>query len=169
MGLDLFEGFVDIAGRFHLFVHLSFHKVVPQLIDVQVVAHLELGGVFAFVGGSFSNLLVFLLALDAALHRLLFVGNASLELDDTLLTVALLLLDILHKAVEDVLGLELLLLGLAGLSLLTVENLTLVPQRGLKVVGLQLAGNEVFVHALEHMQVSAAGHLLLVDLVVGIF
>ena len=168
MGLDLLESLVDRLRLLNLLVHLLTHESVPQLIDVQVVAHLELGGVFAFVSGSFSNLLVFLLALDAALHRLLFVGNASLELNDTLLTVALLFLDILHEAVEDVLRLELFLLSLAGLSLLAVENLTLVPQRGFKVVGLQLAGNEVFVHTLEHVQVSAASHLLLVDLVVGI-
>ena len=66
--LDLLESLVNAARVLHLFVHLSLHEVVPQLVDVQIVAHLEFSGVLRLVGGSFSNLLVFLLSLDTALH-----------------------------------------------------------------------------------------------------
>ena len=74
------------------------------------------------------DLLVLLLPLDAALDGLLFVGDAALELEDALLPVALLLLDVLHQVVEDVLRLQLLLFGGARLALLDVEHLLLVAQ-----------------------------------------
>ena len=40
--LDLLKSFVDATRVLHLFVHLSLHEVVPELVDVQVIAHLEL-------------------------------------------------------------------------------------------------------------------------------
>ena len=65
--LDLLKRIIDAARGLHLLVHLALHEVVPKLVDVQVVAHLELGGVLAFIGSSFSNLLILLLPLDTAL------------------------------------------------------------------------------------------------------
>ena len=103
--LDLLESLIDATAGVHLLVHLLLHEVVPELVDVQVVTHLELGGVLALVGGGFCDLLVFLLTLDPSLHGLLLVGDAALELKDSFLAVALLLLDVLHEAVEDILGL----------------------------------------------------------------
>ena len=76
-------------------MHLALHKAVPELIDVQVVAHLELSGVFTLVGGGLSDLLVLFLPLDAALDRLLFVGDVALQLDYALLTITLLLFDVI--------------------------------------------------------------------------
>ena len=118
--LDLLEGIVDASGGFHLLVHLSLHEVVPQLVDVEIVSHLELGGVFALVSSSLSDLLILLLALNTALNRLFLIGDASLEFEDSLLTITLLLLDVLHQVVEDVFRLELILLGLASLAFLNV-------------------------------------------------
>ena len=115
MRLDLLEGFIDAAGCLHFFVHLAFHEVVPQLIDVEIVPHLELSAILALVGGRFGNLLILFLPLNTALHTFLFVCNAALELQDPLLTVALFLLDVFHEVVKDVLGLQLLLLGSASL------------------------------------------------------
>ena len=116
--LDLLESFIDATALLHLFMHLLLHEVVPELVDVQVVTHLELGGVLALVGGGLSDLLVLLLALDPPLHGLLLVGDAALELKDSLLAVTLLFLDVLHEAVENVLGLQLGLLCLPRLLLL---------------------------------------------------
>ena len=101
--LDLLESLINAARVLHLFVHLSLHEVIPQLVNVQVVAHLELSGVLRFVSGSFSNLLVFLLSLDAALHRFLLVCDAALQFKDSFLTVTLLLFNVFHQVIEDVL------------------------------------------------------------------
>ena len=79
MCLDLLESIIDASRGFHLLVHLSLHEVVPELVDVEIVSHLELGGVFALVSSSFSDLLILLLALNTALNRLFLIGDASLE------------------------------------------------------------------------------------------
>ena len=168
MRLDLLERLIDAAGGLHLLVHLALHEVVPKLVNVQVVSHLELSRVLALIGSRFSNFLIFLLALNATLNGLLLVGDAALQLENTLLTVALLLLDVPHQVVEDVLGLEFLLLGLPCLALLSVQNLALISKTRLEVVGLDFASDEVFVHTVEHVKVSAARHLLLVDLVISL-
>ena len=168
MRLDLLECIVDGAGGLHLLVHLSLHEVVPELVDVQVVAHLELSGILALIGGSFSNLLILLLTLDSTLDGLFLVSDASLEFKNALLSITLLLLNILHQIVEDVLGLKLLFLGLASLVLLTIENLRLVSKGGLKICSLNFASNEILLHALKHVEICATRHLLLVNLVVGL-
>ena len=149
-------------------MHLSLHEVVPELVDVQVVAHLELSGVFRLICGRFSDLLVLLLALNSALDRLFLVSDASLKFKDTLLSVTLLLLDVFHQVVEDVLRLKLRFLGLTSLIFFTIQDLTFVPQTGLEIGSLDLAGNEVLFHSFKHVKISAAGHLLLVNLVVGL-
>lgn len=146
--LDLLEGIVDAARSLHLFVHLPLHKVVPKFVDVQVVSHLELSGIFALIGSRFSDLLVLLLALNSALDRFLLVGDATLELKDALLPIALLLLNVLHQVVEDVLRLQLGLLGLASIVFLAIKDLAFVPETALEVVRLDLAGNKVFLHSL---------------------
>ena len=70
------------------------------------MSHLELGGVLALVGGSLSDLLILSLSFDSAANRLLLVVYALLEFNDSVLPVALLLLDVLHQVIEDALGLE---------------------------------------------------------------
>jgi hypothetical protein len=72
------------------------------------------------------------------LDGFLLVLDAFLELEDPFLSVLLLLLNVLHKTVEDSLGLESLLLGLPLLVLLNVEDLGLRPERGLHLIGLDL-------------------------------
>ena len=101
-------------------MHFSLHEVVPELVDVEIVSHLELSGIFALVSSSFSDLLILLLTLNTALNRLFLIGDASLEFENTLLTVTLLLLDVLHQVVEDVFRLELIFFGLASLGFLDV-------------------------------------------------
>ena len=68
MRLDLLEGLINAAGGLHLLVHLALHEVVPELVDVEDVAHLELRRIFALIGGSFSNFLVFPLSFNASTH-----------------------------------------------------------------------------------------------------
>ena len=149
-------------------MHLSLHEVVPELVNVQVVAHLKLSGILALIGSSFSNLLILLLTLDSTLDGLFLVSDASLEFKNALLSITLLLLNILHQIVEDVLGLKLLFLGLASLVLFTIENLRLVSKGGLKICSLNFASNEILLHALKHVEICATRHLLLVNLVVGL-
>ena len=99
--LDLLEGIVDFMGVSHLFLHLPSHESVPKSLDQQVLAHGSLGGILVLVGGSFSDLLVSALSLDTSLHGLFLVLDALLELEDSLLSVLLLLLDVLHEAIEN--------------------------------------------------------------------
>ena len=46
--------------------------------------------------------------------------------------------------------------------------MVLVAKTGLKVTRLDLAGDEVFLHTIEHVEIGPARHFLLVDLVVGL-
>ena len=80
VGLNLLESLIDVFVLSHLLLHLDSHEVVPKFIDVEEVSHL--GGilVLTLVGGTFSNLLVSLLSVNTALHRLFFISNALLEL-----------------------------------------------------------------------------------------
>jgi len=80
VGLDLFEGLIDVLVLSHLLLHLDSHEVVPKFIDVEEVSHLGGVLVLTLVGGTFSNLLVSLLSVNTALDRLFFISNALLEL-----------------------------------------------------------------------------------------
>ena len=82
-------------------MHLTLHEVVPELIDVEVITHLKLCGVLTLICSSFSNLLILLLSFDTALNGFLLISDASLQLKDALLAIALLFLDILHEVIED--------------------------------------------------------------------
>jgi len=64
--------------------------------------------------------------------------------------------------------LQLFLFCFTGFGLLNVENLALVLQRAFQVASLDLASNEIFVHALKHMRVGALRHLLVVDLQISL-
>ena len=75
-------------------LELLCHFLILDAISL-IVAHLELSGVFTLVGGGLSDLLVLFLPLDAALDRLLFVGDAALQLEYALLTTTLLLSDVI--------------------------------------------------------------------------
>ena len=81
----------------------------------------------------------------------------------------MLLLDVLHQVVEDILRLQLFFFSLASLGLFDIENLAFVFQRCLKVTGLDLSRDEILVHELKHVSVCALSHLLKVDFVLGFF
>ena len=64
--LDLLECVVHLLRRTHLFLHFLSHEVVPELVDVENVTHLELRGVLALVGSRFGNFLVLSLSFNAS-------------------------------------------------------------------------------------------------------
>ena len=41
--LDSLEGLINLSRVSHLLLHLLSHKGVPQLLDIEVISHLELG------------------------------------------------------------------------------------------------------------------------------
>ena len=166
--LDLLKGLVDAARSLHLLVHLTLHEIVPQLIDVEVISHLQLCAVFALIGGRFCNLLVLLLPFNSALDALLLISDAALELKNSLLTITLLFLNIFHQVIKDILRLKLLFLGLARLLLLDVQHLALAAHAFLKIVGLNLACNKVPIHTLKHMKIGAASHILPLNFLGGL-
>ena len=162
---DLLESVVNCLGVGHLLGHLALHKRIPQFVNVQVVAHLQLGRVFAFVGRILSNLLILLLPLNAPLNRLLLVCNALLQFQDSILPILLLLFDILHQVVKGVFGLEMDLLCFTLLLLFNLEDALLGVQTLVEFSYFQFGSDEVFLHAVEHVSVRALSHSLFVDLV----
>ena len=129
--LNLFESVINLATCLHLLVHLLLHEIVPQLVDEEVVSHLKFSRILALVCGVLCDLLILFLTFNSAFHRLLLVGDAALKLEDALLAVALLLLDVFHQVVKNVLRLKLFLLGLTGLILLDRLNLFFIAKTSL--------------------------------------
>jgi hypothetical protein len=103
------------------------------------------------------------LAFNASLDGLFLVFNAFLELNNSILSVFLFLLDVLHKLVENVFRLELLFFGASVLLELSFENLLLRLKRDFLFRRADFSGDEVLLHALEHVLVLRLGHHLLVD------
>lgn len=103
--LDLLKGLVNLRRLTHLLVHLLAHESTPHLLNVQLVAHLVLALILALVGCGLCYLLVLLLSLDPAPDRLLLIPDAALYLRQDLLRIVVLLLDVVHQAVHDQLGL----------------------------------------------------------------
>ena len=118
LSLDGLKGIVDLLGASHLLLHLLSQEHVPQLLNQQVLPHLELRRVLVLVGSCLCDLLVPPLSLDSLLDGGLLEGDASLELVDDLLSVPLLLFDVLHQVEEDGSALESLLLDLSLLLVL---------------------------------------------------
>ena len=90
-----------------------------------MMPHLELRGVFTLIGCSLCNFLVLSLSLDSASDRLLLIVDALLKFNNSVLSVALLFLNILHKVVEDALRLEAVFFGVALLGFFHGEDFTL--------------------------------------------
>ena len=115
---DLLESVIDLATCFHFFVHLLLHKVVPKLVDEEVISHLKFSGILALVSGVLCDLLILFLAFYSAFHRFFLVCDAALQFKDAFLAVTLLLLDVFHQIVKNVLRLKLFLLCLTSLIFL---------------------------------------------------
>lgn len=128
------------------------------------MSHLELGGVFAFIGGSLCDLLVLSLSLNSAADGLFLIVNALLEFNDSVLPVALLLLNVLHQVVEDALGLKALFLGFALLVFLQFEHFLLVFETILQIGALYPGSDVILLHSLQHMCICSFCHLFLFNL-----
>ena len=64
------------------------------------MTHLEFRGILALIGSCLCDFLILSLSLDSTTNRLFFVIDALLKLDDSVLSITLLLLDILHQVVK---------------------------------------------------------------------
>ena len=64
------------------------------------MTHLEFRGILALIGSCLCDFLVLSLPLDSTTNRLFFVIDALLELNDSILSITLLFLDILHQIVK---------------------------------------------------------------------
>jgi len=151
--LDLLEGLVNLLRLLHLIVHLLPHEGAPQLLDLQLVAHLGLALVLALVRCGLRDLLIFLLSLDSPADRLLFVPDASLDLRENDLRVVVLLFDILHQFVDDLLRLDLLLAHSPALLIFELQDLLFVLERSVVRRGFDLGGEEVLLQPRDHVAV----------------
>lgn len=98
------------------------------------------------------------MALNASLNGLLFVFDALLEFDDSILSVLLLLLDVLHQLVENVFGLKFLFLGHSVLLELSFEDLLLALEGDLVLGRADAGGDEILLHAVKHVFVGGLSH-----------
>jgi len=137
-------------------------------LNIEGLSHLELRGILVLVGSSLSNVLVSLLTLNTSLDGLLLVFDAFLELDDSILSVFLLLLDVLHELVKNVLRLEFLFFGASVEGELSLKDALLGLEGDLLLGGADFGRDEIFLHAFEHVPVSRRDHHLFVDFGVGL-
>lgn len=124
--------------------------------------------ILAVVGCLLSNLLVLLDTLHSLLDRLLLVLQALGDLGQDGVRVRVLLLDILHQAVDGVLGLQALLLDCAVLRALHLEHGQLVLERLIVLGGLDLEREEILLHSFEDVMVRCLRKLLLINLLLGV-
>jgi len=103
--LDIFESFVNLGWVSHFLLHSLAHICVPQLLSVEIFAHLELRWVFVFVSCCFSNFSIFSLAFDSTRYWSFFVLDTFLKFKNAFLAIFLFKLDVLHKVVKDCFGL----------------------------------------------------------------
>ena len=107
------------------------------------------------------------MSLDSLLDRGFLEGDASLQLVDDLLAVALLLLNVFHEVEEDGARLETLFLDLALLLVLKLQDLLLVLHGLLVGRGDEFRGDKVLLHTGQHVLVALLSVVLLVDLLFG--
>ena len=159
-GLDLLEGVLDVVSALHLFLHLALEVGTPQPLHHEVLLHLQLVGVLVLVGRRLCNFLLATHAVHATLQGFFLVVDRLLQGLDPFLALALLLVNLLHEVVQSELCLHPLFLGLAALLTLLVHNAFLLLEGLVELVGLDLNGDQVLLHALDHVHVGPLEHLL---------
>ena len=151
--LDLLESLVNLLRVLHLLLHLLSHERVPQLLNVQVLPILNLRLILAVIGSLLSDLLVLLDSLHSFLDGLLFVLEALGNLSEDSVGFSVLFLDVDHEAIDCVFGLQPLLLDLAVLEALHLEDTELVFDSFFIFTGLDLQREEILLHPFDHMVV----------------
>ena len=155
---NVFEGLVNGLRATHFLLHLLPHEGVPEFINHEFLSPIYFGRVLIFTGGSLSNLCVLALAFKSALHRCLFVQDASIQLKDTLLPVLLFFLNVLHQAVKNYFALKTLFLGFPLFTLLKVQKSFFALQTFVKLGAFNFGSNKIFLHAGKHVLVSRFTH-----------
>lgn len=158
---DLLEGLVNLLGLLHLVVHLLAHEGAPQLLNLQLVAHLRLALVLAFVRGCLRYFLILLLPLDPASNRFFFIPDTPLDLREYDLRIVVLFLNIFHQFVNDYLGFNLLLFDTSAPLRFQFEDLFLVGQGLGSRRRLDLLRQEILLEATDDVQVLITRKLLL--------
>ena len=144
----------------HLLVHLALEERAPELLGKEVLVHFQLVGVFVVVGGLVTNLLLAGVALDASLERGLLIVERFQHRGKSVLPLEVILVDKSHQLFKTMLGLKSLLLGLSVLIRLFLVDLSLVLVAVLCLVEADLDGNQITLHATDHVQVGALHHHL---------
>ena len=149
----------------HLLVHLRLKEGAPELLRQKVLIHFELVRVFIVVGRLIADLLLPRVSLDSALERGLFVVEGLEDAGEPILPLEVILVDQPHQLLEPVLRLQSLLLGVPiPLRFFHVYCLFVF----IAVLGLveaDLDGNEVGVHAMDHVLSLPFDHFGLIMLI----
>lgn len=152
-----------MGGGFHFVVHFLSHESVPEFLDVEVLAVLDLRLIFAVVGGLLGNLLILLDTLHSLLDGFLLVFKTFSNLSQNSIGISMFLLNVLHKTVHGILGLKTLLFYSSVLHALHFEDGNLILESLIILGGLNLEREEILLHSFKDVMVRGIGVLLLVD------
>jgi len=157
---DLLERALNLRRLRHLRVHFVLQELSPELLSKEVFIHFKLVGVFVVVGGLVADLLLSRVPLDTPLQRCLFVVERLQDRGETIFPLEVVLVDQSHQLFQSVLRLQSLLLGLTVFLGFLLENLLLVLEALRRFVLPDLNGNQVRLHAVDHVLVGPLHHQL---------
>lgn len=157
---DLLESILNSIVSVHLFFHLFLEERREKSVDQELVSHLDLILILVLIGRHVSNLLLSPDSVHSSLKCLLFILDGLLETADSLSSLLLVLVNLHHDLLELHLGLNSILLGFSLLFRLLVDDISLGLHGFLQLLGVELGGDQVSFHSLQHVLVLALGQLL---------
>lgn len=163
---DLLECLLDFGRSRHLLVHLCLQEGAPELLGQKVFVHLELVRVFVVIGSLVPDLLLAGVSFDAALKGSLLVVKGFQHGRQSVLPLEMVLVNQSHQLFKSVLGLQTFLLGLSVSVRFFLVDLLFILETLLSLIESDLNGNEVGLHAVDHVLVLPLHHHLVV---VGLF
>lgn len=109
---NLLEGVFYSLWTLHLLIHLHLVELGPHLLNHEVFSQFNFILIFVLIGCCFSNLTLPSYTVHSFLEGFFFITDTCLQTKNSLLTLLLLMINILHQIIEPVLRLQLILLRL---------------------------------------------------------
>ena len=144
----------------HLLLHLLLKERAPQFLHHEIGSQLNLIHIFILIRSGLCNLTLPLNSVHSLLQSLLLILYTGSQRNNSFLSLLLLMLNILHKIIESILRLQLMLFRNPLLIILLLIDLLLAMQWLSEVIGHQLQGNQVLFHSVEHVLVSVLEQLV---------
>ena len=153
----------------HFFVHLGLEECAPELLSQEVLIHFKLIRVFIVIGCLISDLLLSSIALNSSFKCSLFVVKRLEHGCKTILPLEVILINEAHQLLEPVLRLQPLLLCLTVSLRFFHKDRLLVLVAILRLIKPNLNGDQVGIHALDHVLSLTFDHFGLIVLIFDFF